>query len=181
MLVGVRSDFGDIAPGCEASHHEECGHKRGGGTNIFRSGHATALLCQCECHSRCPVASAAPIANSEWEARCTCPGSTGQRLREQDVRHERAQRKSLIKEAMGTVDVWPGRNETDLRADLEIAFRERGVEMSPQELNTHAKTLAVLTGPKHLQSLRVAGLFASMIRGVIEIIHSDDGGENQSS
>jgi hypothetical protein len=80
---------------------------------------------------------------------------------------------------MGAVDISPGRSETDLRADLEAAFRERGVEMSPEELNMHAKTLAILTGPKHLQSLRVVGLFASMIRGVTEIIRSDDGGESR--
>ena len=79
---------------------------------------------------------------------------------------------------MESVDVSPGRKEADLRGDLEVAFRERGVEMSPQELNMHAKTLAIVTGPTHLQSLRVAGLFGSMIRGVIEIIHNDDGGKN---
>ena len=124
------------------------------------------------------MASAAPIPNGEWDGRCSCPGASRRRLLEQDVRRESAQRKSLIKEAMESVDASPGRKEADLRGDLEVAFRERGVEMSPQELNMHAKTLAIVTGPKHLQSLRVAGLFGSMIRGVIEIIHNDDGGKN---
>lgn len=151
----------------------------GGGVDLCKRGHETALLCQCECHFRCPVASVAPIANSEWDSRCTCAGATRRRLLEQDVRRGSEQRKSHIREVMGTIDVSPGRKETDLRADLDIALRERGVDMSPQELNVHAKTLAIRTGPKHLQPLRVAGLFASMIRGVIEIIHSDDGGESR--
>ena len=59
---------------CTGERHADCGHLLG----ISRGWDAPpdVLLCQCSCHSKCPLADQFLLATREvWPAQCICPGT----------------------------------------------------------------------------------------------------------
>jgi hypothetical protein len=61
---------------CLTGTHADCGHLARIGYNVRDGGRPSLLLCQCRCHSACPLASRLPfVSRASWEARCTCPGT----------------------------------------------------------------------------------------------------------
>ena len=65
---------------CQMGSHSSCSHKIAGGVHLLRRRKgAFALLCNCGCHSTCPVGSQNEVAEEEWLQECTCPGATSPR------------------------------------------------------------------------------------------------------
>ena len=73
-----RSEGGPAGPPrsrpCTGERHADCGHL----LSVARSPGArpAVLLCQCACHSPCPLARRLPLVTREiWQAQCICPGT----------------------------------------------------------------------------------------------------------
>jgi hypothetical protein len=72
---------------CAHGTHDDCPHLDGfgGGLNPRRLRlESGAGLCQCQCHSSCPVTSkrmAVPLAT--WRESCGCPGAAAERSRQE--------------------------------------------------------------------------------------------------
>src|SRR5580698_5733058 len=80
---------------CQIEMHPSCPHKNGGGVRLFGSRtDAMAQLCNCICHSACPIANQREVADEEWVQQCTCPGSDALREIGRRVREEGDLRKS---------------------------------------------------------------------------------------
>jgi hypothetical protein len=69
-------DLPEVSILCRESAHQECGHWVGPQVKLWGRGrrHPNAILCQCACHSACPVTGR--LAPDElWNSECSCPGA----------------------------------------------------------------------------------------------------------
>jgi hypothetical protein len=61
---------------CSTEAHADCGHLASIGYGFWNGGGPAPLLCQCVCHSACPLVGRLPfVSRATWEAQCTCPGT----------------------------------------------------------------------------------------------------------
>ena len=71
------------SPSCLEGLHDDCGHWHGyrlarQPRRLRREG--LAMLCGCDCHSRCPVTNEDnTIGDLAWRQSCTCPGAEAMR------------------------------------------------------------------------------------------------------
>jgi hypothetical protein len=141
---------------CRQGTHDKCPHiwGYGGGVNPRRLRLETVgLLCQCDCHSSCPVNSTQMVVGEQtWRESCTCPGATeAERIRRAQFpdfgelwarsgQETRSQREAF----QATQAAAAAKSREEIR-DLYLAeLRSRGLEIPPDELID--ATVDTLTG-----------------------------------
>jgi hypothetical protein len=120
---------------CDDGRHLECGHRLGNVGHLFRkmeSPHIT--LCQCDCHLQCPIATDEGVPETDWYERCVCTGAEESKQRHRTRDEERAARKRAAAEIRASIDP-TGKSRAELRAELEAAYQERGMNPSSYELD----------------------------------------------
>lgn len=150
------SGRGFWTPACHRGTHDECPHVRGYGGEIHPRRlrlETVGLLCQCDCHSSCPIDSKQMAAHEQtWHESCTCPGATeAERIRRAQLpdfaelwaksgRDSQSQREAF----QATQASAAGKSREEIR-DLYLAeLRSRGLEIPPDELLD--ATVDTLTG-----------------------------------
>jgi hypothetical protein len=60
---------------CVSGAHESCGHL-GHGSMLSHDGRLVLMLCRCDCHAACALATGVPLVpQAIWVGLCTCPGT----------------------------------------------------------------------------------------------------------
>lgn len=131
-----------------------------------------AVLCQCECHANCPVASDEPVPMESWRTQCNCPGAAEAQLQQAESERASELRKQQVGEILAGVDRSRARSRDEFRAELERAYEDRGIEPQTYELDGHAGVLQAACGPKHLQGVRVLGVFGRLISDAVRDIRN---------
>lgn len=61
---------------CMTGTHQDCGHLGSVGYDVWGGGRPALTLCQCGCHSACPLAGRLPfVSRAIWVGLCDCPGA----------------------------------------------------------------------------------------------------------
>jgi hypothetical protein len=135
---------------CGNDKHRRCGHVAGlnVGFNWPRRRRENDIrVCQCRCHSRCPVAAEGEptVAPAAWRESCTCPGAEaeGRRLEKTgfdfsdsgESWDESRRRSRAWKEAYETVRAQAGGNSHDELREIYLAeISARGLKVPSDEI-----------------------------------------------
>jgi hypothetical protein len=155
---------------CDDGRHIECGHRLGNVGHLFRKVETPQItLCQCDCHSSCPIASDEAIPESVWYQQCSCPGAEESKQQHRAWAEERATRKRTTQEICSTVDA-TGKGRAEIRAELELAYRRRGIEPNPYELDGISSAMEAASGPSLLAVPRMLGSLGRLVSNAIKDI-----------
>lgn len=140
---------------CATDSHDACAHKLNQGYVVphqqlnFRG----TILCQCQCHSRCPLAQRGRVSELTWLNSCTCAGAAHRRS--EDTRHRSAQAPSGNQKSRTGVDdaiaavraQSAGKNKAEITQLLKNELNERGIELSEPLIRSAAGIIAHPGGP----------------------------------
>jgi hypothetical protein len=166
----------DTSQYCIENDHANCGHSFASrGRFIGKQPEANAVLCQCACHSICPIAGDECVPNEVWLSLCTCPGAVDRKEWQAESDSMEAERKMHVKEILASIELEETKSRSDYRSELERAFEEHGITASSYEFDMHAGILEAASGPSHLAGARVFGTFGRLIsRAVRDIRKSSE-------
>jgi hypothetical protein len=122
----VTADDRVFSPLCEEGDHARCGHNFAAAWFPFRG--SQAVLCNCDCHSSCPLAGRSEVPEDVWVARCVCAGSDGWRESKRratayaDVQRERQ------REVMESIDFGRGKSGAEIERLIVAGYAARGWE-----------------------------------------------------
>jgi hypothetical protein len=132
--------------------------------------HPPVVLCDCACHSACPLVNRELVAITVWEQRCACPGTEEARRRlaaagqpagdfaqfRARLRRERQQQRAARGEAFEAARAASaGKTRAEIRALYAAELRTRGLPIPPSELlDTYA---AAIAGDPSLTPMSLAG------------------------
>jgi hypothetical protein len=130
-IAGAVQEPGDDGSGrlCQIESHSSCPHKIAGGMHLLRRRKgAFALLCNCGCHSTCPVGDRSEVAEEEWLRGCTCPGSDSSREIALRVKKEIDLRKSQHAEVFRDIDIGHRKSAEQIQREILAAYESKGYE-----------------------------------------------------
>jgi hypothetical protein len=150
--------------------HSSCPHKTAGGAHLLgRRKGSFALLCNCRCHSMCPIGNQSEVADEEWLQGCTCLGSNSPREIALRVKKEADLRQSQLEEVLRDIDIGQGKPATQIQREILAGYEDKGYE-APSDFSRVSRFVAAGTGrrgtrtPRLLiemaESLRAAGRWA---------------------
>src|SRR3954470_19673054 len=93
--------------------------------SLFRRSSGRAVLCQCTCHTECPVR-AAEVPEEVWFEQCTCPGSAARREGQRRVKVEMDEHKRRHEEVMLSIDIDRGKSADEIRQMILDQYAARG-------------------------------------------------------
>jgi hypothetical protein len=169
---------------CQNEMHASCPHKVGGGARIFRrTTGSVALLCNCICHSACPVANRREVTDEVWAQECTCPGSDFLREIQKQVREETDLRKSQRQEVMRDMDFGHGKSAQQVQGEILAVYAVKGYE-APSDFSRISRFAAANTARRGTRTVRllieiVAGLRAARGWAERNIPEKDDPGNQK--
>jgi hypothetical protein len=150
---------------CAAEDHDGCDHVVATGARLLsRQRESRDVICDCSCHSRCPLAGRDQVVEAEWSALCVCAGAERRRERLAQAEVFWTGQSEAIKAAMAEVDVGHGRSASEIQAEMESALRRHGVELSPRVNAIIAEFASASTGSRLTAApklLRMTGRLAA--------------------
>lgn len=162
----------DTSRFCREGKHDDCAHWYGMGTDYVH-------LCQCSCHSRCPVRGAR-AQTRVLRAQCTCSGGSAWRALEQEMRprleeqrRARAERSEKAEAALRSIKLRPGASEEEILDELARAYEEQGVEPLPGELDLAAATIRSWTAPKALHGHQSVGFLDRFVSDIARALRGN--------
>jgi hypothetical protein len=168
----VRPDYRSSE--CDDGRHYECGHRLGNMGHLFRKMETPMItLCQCDCHVQCPIASDQGVPETDWYERCVCPGAEESKHQHRAWDEERAAQKRAAAEIRASIDP-TGKSRAEIRAELEAAYQERGMNPSPYELEATSGSMEAAGGPAHLAGPRVMGTLGRLVSNLIRDIRKSE-------
>jgi hypothetical protein len=140
---------------CQIEMHASCPHKIGGGVRLFRGKKgAFALLCNCNCHSDCPLAKQAQVTDAEWVQECTCSGADSLREIDNRVREEADLRESQLKEVLLDVDLGHGKSPEQIQREILAAYDAKGYE-APGDFSRISRFAAANSARRGTRTIRL--------------------------
>jgi len=112
--------------------------------------------------------------------RCTCPGAIPHKDAQRSRRDASERRRALVKEAQATVKEQDLKDRKNISRAFEEAFRQRGLEFHPHELDLLCDGIEAERMPKPLREVQALGAVGRyLLRGVNDLrkILSEERGE----
>jgi hypothetical protein len=170
---------------CQSEMHASCPHKVGGGVRLFggKNG-AFALLCNCVCHSACPLATRSQVTDEDWIQECTCSGGDSLREIQNRVREEADLRISHQKEVFLDIDLGHGKSPEQIQREILAAYDAKGYE-APSDFSRISRFVAANTARRGTRTVRLLAEIVGSLRAarrwaeknVPENAHPDNQGE----
>jgi len=149
---------------CQIEMHASCPHKIGGGVRLFRGKKgAFALLCNCNCHSGCPLAKQAQVTDAEWVQECTCSGADSLREIDNRVREEADLRESQLKEVLLDVDLGHGKSPEQIQREILAAYDAKGYQ-APTDFSRLSRFAAASTARRGTRTVRLISELVGSLR-----------------
>jgi hypothetical protein len=154
---------------CLRQGHAGCPHFAGlHGTTVLwrpwqrRGAGLTYVVCDCDCHSACPLAARRTVSREAWREGCTCPGAAAVR-ETQDRAAELKNDLAVTAAEMQSADRW---DPEELERRLSEAYRSHG-EAVPPGLAGWSRLLTAANARKGTRTPRLLWLAARGIAGVV--------------
>jgi hypothetical protein len=168
---------------CQMGLHSSCPHKTAAGAHLLgRRRGSFVLLCDCSCHSMCPIGSQSEVADEEWLLGCTCVGSNSAREIALGVKKEADLRKSQLEEVLRDIDVGKGKPAIQIQREILTAYEDKGYE-APGDFSRISRFVAAGTGRRGTRTARLLIELAESVRAAgrwaEESVIPDDHGQNQ--
>ncbi|HYB89044.1 MAG TPA: hypothetical protein VEC76_19520 [Streptosporangiaceae bacterium] len=168
---------GGLTAACATDEHADCAHRKWLGGGLV-SGWFIVDLCDCPCHSACPVKGPGRANLDIWRESCVCPAAgrmraeedrlwNGQRLGPPpdmgEIRRQMESRRAARREAVEAVRARPGgKSRPGIRQMLVGEFRSRGLD-EPPELILDADVDYIAAGSGPLVTVRqLARIFGAL-------------------
>lgn len=149
---------------CQSEMHASCPHKIGGGVRLFRGKKgAFVLLCNCNCHSDCPLAKQAQVTDAEWVQECNCSGADSLREIHDRVREDANLRESQLKEVLRDVDLGHGKSPEQIQREILAAYDAKGYE-APSDFSRISRFAAANTARRGTRTIRLLSEIVGSIR-----------------
>jgi hypothetical protein len=149
---------------CQVGLHSSCPHKTAGGARLLgRRKGSFALLCNCDCHSLCPIGNQSEVADEEWLQGCTCPGSNSTREIALGVKKEANLRKSQLEEVLRDIEIGHGKPATQIQREILAAYEDKGYE-APSDFSRISRFVAAGTGRRGTRTARLLIEMAESLR-----------------
>jgi hypothetical protein len=134
--------------------HASCPHKVGGGVRLFRGKGALALLCDCNCHSACPLAKRHQVADEEWVQECTCSGADSLREIHDRVREEADLRASQQEEVLRDIDLGHRKSPEQIQREILAAYSAKGY-VAPSDFSRISRFAAAGSARRGTRTVRL--------------------------
>jgi hypothetical protein len=168
---------GGLTAACATDEHGDCAHRKrlGGG---LKSGRFIVDLCDCPCHSACPVKGPGRADLDMWRESCVCPGARRMRAEEDrlwpgrrpgpppdmgEIRRRMESRRAARREVVEAVRARSlGKSRPEIRRMLVGEFRSRGLDV-PSELLLDGDVDYIAAGSGPLVTVRqLARVFGAL-------------------
>ncbi len=133
---------------CEENRHGACAHYFRAG-NLANDEIPQAVLCQCQCHERCPVASTKWVPIESWRVACNCPGATRAKAERPAFDAASMERGRLVVQIFDEIRLQNLASRDGLLTELRRAYEERGIEPELGEVDAIADTVETWNSQKH--------------------------------
>jgi hypothetical protein len=150
-------------PCCQSAMHASCPHKIGGGVRLFRGRGAFALLCNCNCHSACPLAGQPQVADEEWVQECTCSGADSLR----EIHHRFTAEADLLKsqqeEVFRDLDLGHGKSPEQIQREILAAYGAKGY-VAPSDFSRISRFAAAGSARRGTRTVRLLSETVGSVR-----------------
>jgi hypothetical protein len=113
-----------------------------------------AFLCDCTCHSACPVANQSEVTNEQWVRDCTCPGSVALKEILLRIKEENDLHQSQRHEVFRGIDLGHGKSAEQIQREILAAYDAKGYE-APTDFSRISRFVAANTARRGTRTVRV--------------------------